>query len=120
MLQFSAGGAEADRITDTMLLNLAGQQRQDGCWHEGFIARPPMEDGDKSRTAVALQRAHTVRGARPGKKNSRDECSAPRRGSRRPSPSPRKSSTCNCSVSHGPMQASEPARRAWKRFSLAA
>jgi len=54
LLQLGADNAPADRATDAMVHNLAAQQRQAGNWHVGGIARPPMEDGDLSRTALAI------------------------------------------------------------------
>lgn len=44
-----------DRILDVLIHNMVGQQRQDGSWHAVGIARPPMEDGDFSRTALAIR-----------------------------------------------------------------
>ncbi|PWU05425.1 MAG: hypothetical protein C5B51_14275 [Terriglobia bacterium] len=54
LLQMAAGGAPADRGTDAIVYNLAAQQRQAGNWHMG-IARPPMGDGDFTRTAVTVR-----------------------------------------------------------------
>lgn len=54
LFQLGADGAPADRATDAMVHNLAAQQRQAGNWHVGGIARPPMEDGDISRTALGI------------------------------------------------------------------
>lgn len=55
ILQMAAAHAPADRTIDAMIHNLAGMQRQDGRWHTGGVARPPMEDGDFSRTALSLR-----------------------------------------------------------------
>jgi ankyrin repeat protein len=54
-LQFAAESALPDRSTDAMVHNLAALQRQAGNWHVGWVARPPMGDGDISRTAVAIR-----------------------------------------------------------------
>ena len=54
-----------------MIRNIAGQQRKDGCWHSAGIARPPMEDGDFSRTALSI-RALTSYGP-PGLKAEFDQ-----------------------------------------------
>ncbi len=55
LLQMSAGNKPPDRITDVLVHNMVGQQRRDGSWHGVGIARPPMEDGDFSRTALAIR-----------------------------------------------------------------
>jgi Ankyrin repeats (3 copies)/Squalene-hopene cyclase C-terminal domain len=55
VLQFAAEHAAPDRAIDAMIHNIAGQQRSGGNWHVPGIARPPMEDGDFSRTAIALR-----------------------------------------------------------------
>jgi len=54
-LQLAAGNSPADRATDAMVHNLAALQRQAGNWHVGWVARPPMSDGDISRTAAAIR-----------------------------------------------------------------
>ena len=59
ILQFASESAPPNRTTDAMIHNLMAQQRQAGNWHFGFVARPPMGDGDISRTATAI-RALTV------------------------------------------------------------
>jgi ankyrin repeat protein len=55
LLQLAAENAPPDRTTDAMIHNIASTQRQDGNWHVGFTARPPIEDGDFGRTAVCLR-----------------------------------------------------------------
>jgi ankyrin repeat protein len=55
LLQMRAGNLAPDRITDVLVHNMVGQQRRDGSWHGVGIARPPMEDGDFSRTALAIR-----------------------------------------------------------------
>jgi ankyrin repeat protein len=54
-LQLLAEGALGDRTTDALVHNLAALQRQNGAWHVGWTARPPMSDGDMSRTAIAIR-----------------------------------------------------------------
>ncbi|MDQ6665019.1 MAG: ankyrin repeat domain-containing protein [Acidobacteriota bacterium] len=44
-----------DRTTDALVNNLAGQQRSEGNWHFGGVARPPMEDFDFARTAMSIR-----------------------------------------------------------------
>ena len=53
----AAAGYPPDRATDAMLFNVLAQQRADGQWHVGGVTRPPMEDGDFTRTALGI-RAH--------------------------------------------------------------
>jgi len=44
-----------DRVTDYMAAGIAAGQSEDGGWHNaGGLARTPMEDGDFSRTAMAI------------------------------------------------------------------
>ena len=61
----AAGDYPADRATDALVFNIAAQQLRDGHWHVGGIARPPIEDGDFSRTALGV-RALSVYGP-PGR-----------------------------------------------------
>lgn len=55
LLHISAEGGAPDRATNAMVHNIAAQQLEAGNWHVGGIARPPMEDGDFSRTAMAIR-----------------------------------------------------------------
>ena len=55
VLQFAAEKAPADRITDFLIHNIASEQRKDGNWHLEGVARAPIEDGDFSRTAIAMR-----------------------------------------------------------------
>jgi Ankyrin repeats (3 copies)/Squalene-hopene cyclase C-terminal domain len=55
ILDFIAAKHPADRTTDAMVFNMAAQQRSAGQWGLGFVARPPIEDGDFSRTALAIR-----------------------------------------------------------------
>jgi squalene cyclase len=48
-----------------MVFNIAAQQFRDGRWHFGGIPRPPIEDGDFSRTALAIRALKTY--APPGR-----------------------------------------------------
>jgi ankyrin repeat protein len=45
----------ASRATDAMLHTLAAKQRQDGSWRGVGATRAPMQDGDISRTALAIR-----------------------------------------------------------------
>ncbi|MBS1856276.1 MAG: ankyrin repeat domain-containing protein [Acidobacteria bacterium] len=55
MLQVASEHTPAGPATDAIVHNLMAQQRQAGNWHVGGIARPPMMDGDISRTATAIR-----------------------------------------------------------------
>ena len=50
----AASGYPADRATDALMFNVVAQQRAGGNWHRGGIARPPIEDGDFSGTALGV------------------------------------------------------------------
>ena len=52
---FAAGDYPPDRATDALVVNVSAQQRRDGSWHIGGLARPPIEDGDFSRTALGVR-----------------------------------------------------------------
>lgn len=71
VLQLSTDKALPDRAIDAMVHNLAWQQRKDGNWRLSGVARPPMEDGDFSRTAICI-RALAVYGS-PGRKAEFDQ-----------------------------------------------
>ena len=62
---FAAGNHPANRATDALVFNIAAQQRREGHWHVGGTPRPPIEDGDFTRTALGI-RALTVYGP-PGR-----------------------------------------------------
>jgi ankyrin repeat protein len=64
--QLAAEHVAPGETTDAMVHNIAAQQRAAGNWHVGWVARPPMEDGDFSRTAIGI-RVLQVYGA-PGRK----------------------------------------------------
>jgi hypothetical protein len=56
LFQMAADGLAADRTIDSMIYNLAGRQYKEGNWHNTpFGNRAPMEDGDFSRTAMAVR-----------------------------------------------------------------
>jgi ankyrin repeat protein len=63
---FAASNHPADRATDALVFNIAAQQQRDGRWWGGGIPRPPIEDGDFTRTAQGI-RALTVYGP-PGRR----------------------------------------------------
>ena len=58
LFQLSLSGTPADTTTDALLHDLVTQQLENGTWHFGLAARPPMVDGDFSRTALAI---HAIR-----------------------------------------------------------
>jgi ankyrin repeat protein len=62
---FAAANHPPDRATDALVANTVAQQTHGGNWHQGGIPRPPIEDGDFSRTALGI-RALTVYGP-PGR-----------------------------------------------------
>ncbi len=49
-----ASQVEPDRNIDAAIANILAHQRADGSWTLGGIARPPIEDGDIFRTALAM------------------------------------------------------------------
>jgi ankyrin repeat protein len=51
----SRNGYPPDRLTDYLAAEVAAGQREDGSWHGGGLARTPLEDGDFSRTAMAIR-----------------------------------------------------------------
>jgi hypothetical protein len=51
----ASAGYAADRITDALVANLAVQQSSEGNWHYGNFSRPPFEEGDFFRTALAIR-----------------------------------------------------------------
>jgi hypothetical protein len=55
LIALHSGGHPADRTTDTVVANLMAQQRVDGHWTTGTVARPPIEDGDIFRTALGVR-----------------------------------------------------------------
>ncbi len=55
MFHLATEGAPADRMTDAMVHYLAAEQRGGGNWRLGGISRAPMEDGDFSRTSMAIR-----------------------------------------------------------------
>ncbi len=55
LMALHANGYAADRTTDAMAASLMAQQRADGHWTTGTVARPPIEDGDIFRTALGIR-----------------------------------------------------------------
>ena len=78
LIALSSSGYTADRSTDAGVVNLMALQRADGRWSSGTIARPPIEDGDIFRTALAI-RALSVYGP-PGRSADLTERIARARG----------------------------------------
>jgi hypothetical protein len=67
----AAAAYPADRATDALVFNVSAQQRREGHWHAGGQARPPIADGDVTRTALAI-RGLRVYGL-PGRRAEMDE-----------------------------------------------
>ena len=55
LLGMGAEKEPPENVTDAMVFNLASEQLMNGSWHIGGIARPPMEDGDITRTAISIR-----------------------------------------------------------------
>ena len=55
LLGLSAMGHAADRLTDAMVAIIVASQGADGGWHGGGLARPPAEEGDLFKTALAVR-----------------------------------------------------------------
>jgi ankyrin repeat protein len=56
LAQLAADGYPADRATDAIVFNIAAQQLADGSWHAlTGPTRPPIEDGEFSRTALGIR-----------------------------------------------------------------
>jgi len=56
LAQLSADRYPADRATDALVFNIAAQQQADGSWHAlAGATRPPVEDGNFSRTALGIR-----------------------------------------------------------------
>jgi ankyrin repeat protein len=55
VLHLAVEGGAPDHTVDAIIHNIAGEQRTAGNWTMGGVARPPMEDGDFSRTAICLR-----------------------------------------------------------------
>jgi ankyrin repeat protein len=53
--QLASENITPDQTTDAMVHNIVAQQKVTGNWHVGWVERPPMEDGDFSRTAMAIR-----------------------------------------------------------------
>jgi ankyrin repeat protein len=68
---FGAVGHPDDRATDALVFNIATQQRRDGRWYGGGVPRPPIEDGDFTRTALAIRALTSY--APPGRSSEMQE-----------------------------------------------
>jgi ankyrin repeat protein len=55
LLDMSGANHPADRNTDAIVFDLAASQRVTGEWILNEVARPPMQDGNISRTALAIR-----------------------------------------------------------------
>ena len=53
--QLASENVQSGETTDAMIHNIAAQQNAGGNWHVAWVARPPMQDGDFSRTAMAIR-----------------------------------------------------------------
>ena len=103
-LSFHGGGT---RTTDAMIHNLLASQRREGNWHLGGFVRPPMSDGDFSRTALAIRMLR-----RSARKAAGPMWTAPSRppanGSPRRNPPPRRIASCNSSACTGRVKRAPP------------
>jgi Squalene-hopene cyclase C-terminal domain len=59
VVHLAVEGVKPDPSIDAMIHNIAGEQHRQGNWNISGIARPPMEDGDFSRTAVCIRALKT-------------------------------------------------------------
>jgi Squalene-hopene cyclase C-terminal domain len=72
LFQLAVAGAAPDRGIDALIHNMAGQQHTNGSWcFQGGLARPPIEDGDFSRTAFSIRSLATY--GIPGRKAEFDQ-----------------------------------------------
>src|SRR5438105_15795195 len=56
LAQLAADRYPADRATDALVFNIAAQQLADGSWHAlAGPTRPPIEDGNFTRTALGIR-----------------------------------------------------------------
>jgi ankyrin repeat protein len=55
IFHLAAEGAKPDHTIDALIHNLAGEQHKEGNWHIPAVARPPLEDGDFSRTSISIR-----------------------------------------------------------------
>src|SRR5262249_11407871 len=55
----AASGYAPDRMTDALVADIASQQLLDGKWTFRLVVRPPMGDGDVTKTALAVQALNT-------------------------------------------------------------
>ncbi|HEV2687073.1 MAG TPA: ankyrin repeat domain-containing protein, partial [Bryobacteraceae bacterium] len=71
VMNLAAAGAKPDRGIDAMIHNIAGEQHRQGNWSLPYVARPPMEDGDFSRTSICLRALKTY--SLPGRQAEFDD-----------------------------------------------
>ena len=55
LVSLAATGYAPDRVTDAVIANIAAQQLSDGRFRRVGLARPPIEDGDFVRNAIAIR-----------------------------------------------------------------
>jgi len=55
LFHLAVENAPPDRAIDALVHNVVGEQRKDGRWHMASPSRPPIEDGDFSRTALSIR-----------------------------------------------------------------
>ncbi|MDQ2898793.1 MAG: hypothetical protein M3Y07_03215 [Acidobacteriota bacterium] len=55
LFHMAAEGVAPDLTTDALVHNIAAQQRTEGNWHFGALARPPMQDHNFTRTAMSIR-----------------------------------------------------------------
>jgi ankyrin repeat protein len=55
VLHLVTAGYKSDALSDALIVNMLSQQLPNGGWHDGFLARSPMEDSDITRTALAMR-----------------------------------------------------------------
>ena len=48
-------GYQPSRVADTVIVNIEGQQKENGSWHVGDISRAPVQESDMARTARAIR-----------------------------------------------------------------
>ncbi|MEO8597433.1 MAG: ankyrin repeat domain-containing protein [Candidatus Solibacter sp.] len=65
-MQMVSENVVPDASTDALVHNVVAQQRAAGNWHFGIMGRPPMEDGDFSRTAMGIRLLQVY--GQPGRK----------------------------------------------------
>ena len=95
-IQLASENVVPDQTTDAIVHNVVAQQRAAGNWHVGWVARPPMEDGDFSRTAIGI-RLLQVYGPAGRKAELQQRIERPPAGSPPLRQRRRRTSACSCS-----------------------